>query len=192
MRIKEKLLKNRTKAEMFLGKLLWAKESWKFEEQRRINTFGRTFYMDFYFPHYKFGIELEGGIHQKQIEYDSKRENLIKSSQMKGIDKRGRKSELYYDLIRLDNDIVLKYPNEVMGLIKNIIIARIEKIKRFGTQRDNFVYRWAMDYESTKNFHSSRPLNLCHNRNFLIKTKYYLPELDINSGIILKDFQFSH
>jgi len=94
-----KLLKNRTESEIALAWYLWKKTQHKFEEQYPIILKNNTYYLDFFFPDYFVGVELEGGIHKTRIEYDSARQTSLENL----VDIR---TGLTMEIIRLDNDVL--------------------------------------------------------------------------------------
>ena len=63
----------------------------------------KGFILDFYCPQAGLGIELEGGIHQKQKEYDESRQKLIEDHGIK--------------LLRFTNKEVFNEPEKVLQTI---------------------------------------------------------------------------
>lgn len=105
------LRKRQTKAERVIWWLLRNKMflGYKF---RRQYVF-RGFIIDFYCPTARLGIELEGGIHSKQREYDALRQEAIEEYGVKLL--RFKNFELFNDPIsvldRIINELTISRPS---------------------------------------------------------------------------------
>ena len=106
------------KAPTYYEALLWEKlkgknfEGLKFRRQHpiQINSMhGRNdfFIADFYCPSKSLIIELDGGIHESQVEYDAVRDALLK--------------DLGYDILRIPNAMVEKDLPEALSLIREYV-----------------------------------------------------------------------
>jgi very-short-patch-repair endonuclease len=76
----------------------------------------KGFVLDFYCPDHKLGIELDGSIHNKQVDHDKARQNFIETH---GI-----------NIIRFKNDDVIKNIDRVLLKINNNICAVSDIIKK--------------------------------------------------------------
>lgn len=77
----KKLRENQTEAEEKLWYLLKAKRLLRFKFRRQYVRCG--FIIDFYCDSAKLGIELDGGIHLNQKDYDAARDRILESSGVK-------------------------------------------------------------------------------------------------------------
>ena len=95
------LRKNQTQIEKIIWKELKNRKfmNLKFRRQYPINNF----ILDFYCAELKLGIEIDGKIHDKQKEYDSFREDLLKEKNIKII--RATNEEILNDIHILLNKI---------------------------------------------------------------------------------------
>ena len=146
--MRKTLLKKRTDAEKLLGILLWYGSDWLFIEQKKVKRAGKTYYADFFLPHYLVFIELEGGIHSTRIEYDSRREHDIRT---KNLSKKQVKGFLLHpEIIRVDNEFVSTSPKGLIGTIFNAVLKQEERIRAFGSDADRQNLISAMHYADRK------------------------------------------
>ncbi|MEP5612252.1 MAG: endonuclease domain-containing protein [Cyclobacteriaceae bacterium] len=96
------LRKNQPRAEKFF----WAQvrnrrlRGLKFNRQFIIEHESRSYFIaDFYCHEYKLIVEIDGGIHKQQVEYDKIREDIL--------------VEMGYDIIRFSNEEILRRWSEV-------------------------------------------------------------------------------
>jgi very-short-patch-repair endonuclease len=82
-------------------------KGWKFRSQHPI----QSFIVDFYCPEHRFIIELDGGVHDQQVEYDAARTEKL--------------NQLGYRVIRFQNQDVL---SDLMHVLQEIVNA-IEAIE---------------------------------------------------------------
>ncbi len=73
----------------------------------RYNGESRFFIADFYCHEKRLVIEIDGGIHEKQEEYDQKRTEILENKNLK--------------IIRFNNDEVLNRINSVLIKLKNLV-----------------------------------------------------------------------
>ena len=105
--------KNQTKAEKAFGKVVRSRqiEGYKILRQYPIrfewNDHIRFFIADFYCHEAKLVIEIDGGIHETQKEYDKMREQII--------------NILGFRVIRFPNDEVLNYIKDVIEKLKKAL-----------------------------------------------------------------------
>ena len=81
----------------------------KFRRQVSIGSF----IVDFYCHKLKLIIEVDGGIHNDQIEYDNRRENWLKSQG--------------YDIIRVNNEDCIHLTDKALKIIK----TKIEELTKY-------------------------------------------------------------
>ncbi len=100
---RKELRKNQTSAEAAFWHLVRAGRFYKLKFRRQ-HTVDR-YTVDFYCPNFKLIIELDGGVHNNlgQSLYDDEREIFLK--------------ELGFQVIRFENDAVLKYPETVLNYL---------------------------------------------------------------------------
>lgn len=100
---------------------------WKFRRQYLF----RGFILDFYCPQARLGIELEGGIHLKQKNYDALRQAIIESHGIK--------------ILRFSNEELLKNPEVVLAkIIENLPLAAFSMKWRRGTTSKQGEAKWWM------------------------------------------------
>ncbi len=73
----------------------------------------RFFIADFYCDDLRLVVEIDGGIHEQQKEYDILREKIIKSKKLL--------------IVRFSNDDVLKNSNTIIKTLKDTILALSKK-----------------------------------------------------------------
>lgn len=112
--------KNPTEAEEFFWQKVRGKkiEGYKILRQHpiqhdEVRGFPKHFFPDFYCAKRKLIIEIDGGIHKKQVEYDKKREGIL--------------IDMGYSIIRFRNEAVLK----------NWIVVKTELIKKLNSLAKN-------------------------------------------------------
>ncbi|MBE9012174.1 endonuclease domain-containing protein [Pseudanabaenaceae cyanobacterium LEGE 13415] len=99
------LRQNLTPAEKILWEALKKRQlkGWKFRIQPPIESF----IVDFYCPEYRLVIELDGGIHDRQVEYDAARTEKL--------------NQLGYRVIRFRNREVMTNLSRVLQQISHTI-----------------------------------------------------------------------
>ncbi len=102
-----KFRKEQTKAEEVLWRLLRNKLMLEFKFRRQYIVKG--FILDFYCPKAKLGIELDGGVHLKQKDFDSARQQLIEANGIK--------------ILRFTNSDVFNKSESVLKTIANNLLA---------------------------------------------------------------------
>ena len=172
---RQNLVKKKTRTEFLLESLLWLYKPWYFEIQRKFYAYGTVFYPDFYFRHYRLIVEVDGGIHQQRIGYDSKRDELIQSVSEK-------KRNILPEVIRFENSTVIQHPLEVIKIIENSIQSRKLKFKDQGGIEDKELLLEAERWENNKS-HFLNPAhqnkedyilcNTCFDVNWLNKKRIY-------------------
>jgi very-short-patch-repair endonuclease len=97
-----RLRQNLTPAEKMLWQALRNRQlnGWKFRCQHPI----ASFVVDFYCPEHRFVIELDGGVHEQQVEYDAARTEKLNQLGYRVM--RFRNSEVTSDLNRVLQEIV--------------------------------------------------------------------------------------
>jgi very-short-patch-repair endonuclease len=143
MGFRDKLINNRTDSEKILARILWKRCNALFEEQKEVMIGEQRYFMDFWFPHYKIGVELEGGIHKIKIEYDSKRQTSIESIHENGLD---------YEVLRFDNENLTDVSLLVfVNMLKRRLFRRKEEMLfKSGLTTDKNSLREIEEYERRK------------------------------------------
>jgi len=100
---RKELRRNQTPAETAFWYLVRAGRFYKLKFRRQ-HTLGK-YTVDFYCPKFKLIIELDGSVHDNlgQSLYDDERDIFLK--------------ELGFQVIRFENDAVLKYPEAVLNYL---------------------------------------------------------------------------
>ena len=104
---RKELRRNQTKAESAFWNLVKAKQfcGLKFRRQHTIDRYT----VDFYCPEINLVVELDGSSHDNigKLLYDDERDSFLKA---KG-----------FQIVRLDNNSVLKYPELAMEYLKGLL-----------------------------------------------------------------------
>lgn len=132
------LLKRRTQSEIRLSEALLITSEFDFSEQHHFKTFQRDYFADFYFPASKVIVELDGGVHSRQIEYDQQRDRELRMANI------SPKRWLRNEIVRFENEYVDTEIWAVLQTIKNAINRQFFKIYQFGTNEDKERLRQAM------------------------------------------------
>jgi len=97
------LRKSETPAEALLWKYLRDRHMIQLKFRRQFPIKG--FVLDFYCPEKKLGVEIDGGIHEKQKEYDVERQDIIEDMGIK--------------ILRFTNNDIMKDIEAVLRKIKH-------------------------------------------------------------------------
>jgi very-short-patch-repair endonuclease len=115
-----KLRKKQTKSEVIFWDLVRSRKFFglkffrQFPFEIRDNRFTKYFIADFYCPELKLVIEIDGGIHEQQKEYDAYRTEVFNSLDVK--------------VIRFENELINRYPSQALESIKEFLpLSRIER-----------------------------------------------------------------
>lgn len=99
---RKELRKNQTEAE----KLLWSRiknkqlDAYKFFRQYSVGPY----ILDFYCPFLRLNVEIDGGYHKKEKDYDKERENFLKGN--------------FIETIRFKNEEVMNSLESVLNMIR--------------------------------------------------------------------------
>ena len=112
--LSRELRRNQTKGEINFWKILKSVNffGYKFIRQHplfyRLYNEERFFIADFYCSKLKLVIEIDGGIHEKQADYDKLRAEILESQKN-------------LQLVRFDNDEVLIKPKEILNKLMIVL-----------------------------------------------------------------------